>query len=292
VSLPTLEGPLLPLPATRSGQVASTALWWVGQAGFLVQGPRLRFLVDPYLSDSLAEKYRGSERPHVRMRPSPVDPAALRDIDVVFATHGHTDHLDPQTVGPIAKANPGCLFVVPGSCADTAVARGVPADRLVEAQAFGSFEVAGMRVHAVPSAHEELAIDDHGRILALGYVIEAEGGTIYHSGDCAPYAGLAGNLARFRIDLGLLPVNGRDAVRKAKGVPGNFTLEEALDLAKRCGFGATIAHHFGMFDFNTIDLSAARLFLATRGKEQAFVLAEEGRAYSLDTVAAARGSRR
>ena len=36
-----------------------------------------------------------------------------------------------------------------------------------------------------------------------------DGLTIYHSGDCAPYEGLARNLSGFQIDLALLPVNGR-----------------------------------------------------------------------------------
>ncbi|HWP68417.1 MAG TPA: hypothetical protein VN437_03870, partial [Rectinemataceae bacterium] len=39
-------------------------LRWLGQAGFLMETGGIRILVDPYLSDSLAEKYRGKQYPH------------------------------------------------------------------------------------------------------------------------------------------------------------------------------------------------------------------------------------
>jgi len=138
-----------------------------------------------------------------------------------------------------------------------------------------------MTVHAIPSAHEELAIDDHGRHHALGYVIEVGGATIYHSGDCAPYPGLEDNLAPYAVDLGLLPVNGRDAERLAGGILGNFSLGEAVELAERARFGSAIGHHFGMFDFNTIDEGAARDTLSARRSDPPFVLAKEGLRYSL-----------
>lgn len=49
----------------------------------------------------------------------------------------------------------------------------------------------------------------------------------------------------------LLPVNGRSAELKSRGVPGNLTLDEAVALAARVGCGAMVAHHHGLFAFNT-----------------------------------------
>jgi L-ascorbate metabolism protein UlaG (beta-lactamase superfamily) len=54
------------------------------------------------------------------------------------------------------------------------------------------------------------------------------------------------------ITLALLPVNGRDLHRAGNGVPGNFTLAEALALCEAAGIPTMIAHHWGMFDFNTV----------------------------------------
>lgn len=83
-------------------------------------------------------------------------------------------------------------------------------------------------------------------------MIEIAGVRIYHSGDCVPYPGLTANVAALAPHVALLPVNGRDAERSGNGVPGNFTLDEAVTLAKGAGVRVMIAHHHGLFDFNTI----------------------------------------
>lgn len=271
------------VPLRRAGAAGGAALsaWWLGQAGFLIEGGGVRLVLDAYLSDTLAVKYRGKPFPHVRMMPPPADPAELGEVDLVLCTHGHTDHLDPGTLGPLAAASPGCRFVVPAAHAALAVSRAVPADRLVPASAFAPLEVAGVRIHPLPSAHEDLAVDAAGRHLFLGYVVELPGAALYHPGDCVPYPELPAHLARHAVDLALLPVNGRDARRAAGGVPGNFTLEEAMELAAGCRFGAVIGHHFGMFEFNTIDPQAARARIATRPELPAFLLAEPDVRYDL-----------
>jgi len=61
------------------------AVWWLGQAGFLIAQGGLRIVIDAYLSDSLAEKYRGKAFPHNRMMPPPVAPDALTGIDWLTA---------------------------------------------------------------------------------------------------------------------------------------------------------------------------------------------------------------
>ena len=68
---------------------------WLGQAGFAFRTIDSFFLIDPYLSDSLYNKYRNTIYPHKRLHPPPVDPERLTAVDYVFSTHGHTDHLDP-----------------------------------------------------------------------------------------------------------------------------------------------------------------------------------------------------
>ena len=283
MSGPRLTTAAVPLPRRRAGAAAGATLsaWWLGQAGFLIEGGGVRLVVDAYLSDTLAVKYRGTPYPHVRMMPPPVEPGDLRDLDLVLSTHGHTDHLDPGTIGPLAAANPACRFVVPAAHANLAVSRGVPPDRLVPAHALVELEVSGARVLALPSAHEELAVDAAGDHLFLGYVVGLGGVRVYHSGDCVPYPDLARHLAARPLDLLLLPVNGRDARRAAGGVPGNFTLAEAMDLSETVRPGAVIGHHFGMFDFNTIDPRAARAAVAARESLPPFLLAEAGVRYDL-----------
>lgn len=237
--------------APRAGEVV---LYWLGQAGFVIDCDGMRMLIDPYLSDSLADKYRGTRYPHVRMMPAPLAPADLDRLDLVLCTHRHTDHMDPGTLQPLAQRFPQLRFVVPAASRDEAMKRcGVGAERLIEVNAQTRVQVLdGCFVSPIASAHETLDADEQGRYPWLGYVIEACGVRLYHSGDCIPYPALAQRVAAQQPDLALLPVNGRDEARSGNGVPGNFTLDEAIALAQAAHVPRMLAHHYGLFDFNTV----------------------------------------
>lgn len=261
-------------------------LFWLGQAGFALRTADGLAVIDPYLSDALAEKYQGAHFKHTRMMPPPVGADELRGVDLLLATHAHSDHLDPGSVGKIMEHNPGCRLACPAGVVPTALERGADRDRTVgmrvmERRRFGPFTV-----ELLPSAHEELKVDENGDTAYGGFIIEAEGVKIYHSGDCVPFAGLAAMVKERGVDVALLPVNGRDAERRARGVPGNFTLDEAALLCLEAGVSHLLPHHFGMFDFNTVAPEAIRTGLekyAARGLR--WSLPDVGSCFS---VAAAR----
>jgi len=231
----------------------SVTLYWLGQAGFLIRSARATLLVDPYLSDSLAEKYRGKLFPHVRMMPPPVAASALGPIDLVLCTHHHTDHMDPGTLAPLAR-DPAVRFVVPAAKRDEAMHRaGVGPERIVDADAGDVLEpLPGVVIRPIRAAHETLERDAEGRHLFLGYGIELDGVRLVHSGDAVPYDGIEAEIRALGADLALFPVNGRSAYLAENGVPGNFALHEAIALARDCGVPHLIAHHYGTFAFNTI----------------------------------------
>ena len=260
-------------------------VWWLGQAGFLVRSGNRRIVIDPYLSNSLAKKYAGTRYPHRRMMRPPVEPQNLSPIDYVLVTHGHTDHLDPESIRPIAAANPDCTFVVPSAEKAKAIDRGAPEGRLATVDADDQMQLgAGLSLIAIPAAHEDLKRDGQGRHLFLGYALcFEEGPVLYHSGDCIPYAGLEDRLSKLGVDLALLPINGRDSVRLANGVPGNFSLEEAVALCDAARIPSMLGHHFGMFAENSVDLEEARNALAGLAHAARVVLSELDVRYRLSS---------
>jgi L-ascorbate metabolism protein UlaG (beta-lactamase superfamily) len=229
----------------------SLYVWWLGQSGFLIKSPRGLLAIDLYLSEHLTEKYAATDRPHVRMTRAPLRGSDLRSVDVVLASHQHSDHLDPGTL-PDLLASSRCILVVPEAIRDHALGLGLPGKRIVGLDAGDRIEKAGFSIRAVPSAHETLDTDSHGRHLYLGFVIEAQGLRLYHSGDSLAYPGLPEQLGPEPFDVLFLPINGRDASR---GVPGNMTAGEAIELALEIGPRFVVAHHYDMFTFNTVPVA-------------------------------------
>jgi L-ascorbate metabolism protein UlaG (beta-lactamase superfamily) len=230
-------------------------LAWLGQAGFAIAFARHRLLIDPYLSDFLAEKYRGKIFAHQRMMSPPIAPAELHNLDFVFCTHRHSDHMDPGALPAIAQQNPACCFVVPRAERDAAANMDLPPSAIATIDAGESLSLASdLTVTALPSAHETLRTNERGEHNYLGYLLQLGGTTVYHSGDCVPYEGLVERLRQSNVDLALLPVNGRDEYRRSHGVPGNMTFDEAVSLCRDAGIARWIPHHLGMFEFNTVAL--------------------------------------
>ncbi len=241
---------------------------WLGQAGFLIIISNVTIAIDLYLSNYLEKKYAGKRFPHHRMVPPPVKPEDLRDIDVYLCTHKHSDHMDPETFPIVMRNNPDCLGIVPKAHEKHALRMGIKRSRIKSLDTYAPLQFADKHIHiiAVPSAHETLAKDTNGHHLFLGYCIDLQGWTVYHSGDCIPYHGLADYIRTARPHIALLPVNGRDDIRRQNNIPGNFTPEEGIDLCRAAGIPELIVHHFGMFSFNTVSTELLRSVIM-RNKE-------------------------
>ncbi|MGE5464355.1 MAG: MBL fold metallo-hydrolase [Syntrophothermus sp.] len=226
-------------------------LWWLGQSGFLVQWQGHHLLIDPYLSDSLTKKYAGTSKPHVRMTERVIAPEQLDFLEIVTSSHNHTDHLDAETLIPLMEANPNLTVIVPRANIGFAAERlKVPSERLTPIRVDRAPLVSGpFSFEAIPSAHESIEQDDQGDHRFIGLIVKAGRWTLYHSGDCVPYEGLVERLNHWKIDIALLPINGRDP---ARGVAGNFTAEEAAQLGKQIQAGIVIPCHYEMFEFNSV----------------------------------------
>ena len=255
--------------------------WWLGQAGFALKHRNTLLLIDPYLSDSLAEKYRNSEFKHLRMMPIPVAPEELSDCNWYLCTHGHTDHMDPGTIRGILQAT-APNFLIPRAEMDRGRERGIPAGKAHGINDGETIRLSDdITVEAIASAHERLEVDAEVNHKYLGYRISVGGLRLYHPGDCVPYPGLSEKLTEKQIDVAFLPINGRDEYRLSKGVPGNFAVAEAIALCKAAAIGHLVGHHWGMFEFNTIEKSSAENILRREAGSLDWLLPEIGMTYAI-----------
>ena len=228
-------------------------LWWLGQSGFLLQWGGMRILIDPYLSDSLSEKYAATDKPHVRMSERVIDPVLLRNISIVTSSHNHTDHLDAETLIPVLQNNPGIKFIIPEANRDFVCER-VRCNNhfpvgLNDAQ---SVTIKGFTFYGIPARHNEIERDEKGRCRFMGYVILFGAYKIYHCGDTLWFDGMEDMLKPFSVDVALLPVNGNKPERK---VAGNLDCVEAAELGRAIGAKCVIPCHYDMFTFNTADVN-------------------------------------
>lgn len=224
-------------------------VWWLGQSGFLVQWAGERLLFDPYLSDSLTEKYAATDKPHVRMTERCIDPGRLTGISRVTASHVHTDHLDGATLVPLAGANPGFRLYVPHPVIPEAQKR--LGDAEVTYCGMGDrdkyFE-GRWELHGVIAKHNEVVRDEDGNSHCTGFLVKCGPFTIYHSGDTLWHDDLVSLVRQFPCDLMLLPINGN---RPERRVAGNLNGIEAASLARAGKTRLVVPCHYDMFEFNT-----------------------------------------
>jgi L-ascorbate metabolism protein UlaG (beta-lactamase superfamily) len=226
-------------------------LWWLGQSGFLVRCGGSTLVLDPYLSDSLSEKYQATDKPHVRMMERVIAPDRLTGVEVVTSSHNHTDHLDAATLGPLLHANPDATLVFPEANRAEVTRRSGGHPALIGLDDGSTATVAGWQFHGIAAAHNELDHDDAGHHRYLGFVIQRGPWTLYHSGDTLLYPGLAVKVrALGPIDVALLPINGNNPERR---VAGNLDGCEAAQLAQGIGARWVVPCHYDMFAFNTAD---------------------------------------
>ena len=217
------------------------AIWWLGQHGFVLKLGKTVLYLDAFLS-----AYPG------RLVEPLLRPGEVTNADLVLGTHDHADHIDRDAWPGIAAASPNAIFIVPelarrGLCNDLAI----PPERMVGLDDGRSFQHGELTISAIPAAHEFLGRDEAtGMYPYLGYIVQGNGCTVYHAGDTCIYEGMQGLLRQWKLDVAILPINGRDAKRLAANCIGNMTYQEAVDLAGAIAPALTLPAHFDMFEGN------------------------------------------
>jgi L-ascorbate metabolism protein UlaG (beta-lactamase superfamily) len=136
--------PLKPTPRIHDALVAhkkGLAVWWVGNAGWLIKADDTLVATDLDLS------------PDEKVHEPPITAEELAPIlSVVFVTHHHGDHCNAPTLKVLA-ARSKCRFVLPQTCLDAEPDLGIPRDRLIVPTPLQPFDVAGIHVEPIHAIH-------------------------------------------------------------------------------------------------------------------------------------------
>ncbi|MEI7742414.1 MAG: MBL fold metallo-hydrolase [Chloroflexota bacterium] len=211
-------------PAAEAGP-RHARLTFLGHSTVLIEVDDLRILTDPVLRDGLGP---------VRRQVQKVLPALFADLDAVFISHGHHDHLDPaslrQIPGKPTVIVPKGFGALAGRLDLGPVEEVEPGDRLTIDRVH--FRV----VEAVHSGRRE-PFGPEGP--ALGCVIDGSR-SVYFPGDTDIFPGMA-DLAG--VDVALLPVWGWGP----NIGPGHMDPARAAQAAAILRPGLAIPIHWGTF---------------------------------------------
>lgn len=258
----------------------SLAIFGLGQMGVAIKGPDAVLYIDACLSNVVAEQFGDF---WARAYPPPLLPGEVTNADYFLISHEHLDHLDPLTVGPVAKASPHAKFVAPAWCAELLAGLDIDESRTVYPPARQPISLPGtsLRLTAIPSAHYALDHDAQKGYRWLGFLIEWNGVTFYHAGDTVIYPGYIEMLKELPTpDVVIAPVNGRDWYRENDaGAVGNLLPVEAARLARDLGWGVLIPGHNDLYPNNAIPMAQIVDAISTVAPRQQVKFLQPGELY-------------
>jgi L-ascorbate metabolism protein UlaG (beta-lactamase superfamily) len=174
---------------------------WFKQSAFLWRGDGVNVYIDPWgvTTD---------------------DPA-----DVLFITHAHFDHFQPEEIERVRKE--GTKIVAPGD-----VAQELSGD-VTAVRPGDSLDVSGIKVQVVPAYNVvEERLEAHPKSNQwVGYILTLGSNTYYHAGDTDH----APELSAIRADVAFLPIG------------GTYTMDapEAAGLARAISPQIAVPMHYG-----------------------------------------------
>ncbi|MCG7344882.1 MBL fold metallo-hydrolase [Sporosarcina sp. ACRSL] len=170
------------------------SITWIGHSTFLIQMNGLNMLTDPVWAN-----WMGISK---RLTAPGIVLTDLPEIDVVFISHGHYDHLDFPTIKRL-KGNP--TYYVPNGLGHAFKKRGY--EKVFEANWYDWFEMADMTFSFVPAQHwVKRTLTDTNTSHWGGWIIENEEHSIYFVGDTGYFRGFKEIAEKFNIQTVLMPI--------------------------------------------------------------------------------------
>lgn len=155
------------------------AVWWVGNAGWLIKVNDLLIGTDLDLSTQN------------KISPPPISPEDLAgELDVAFISHHHGDHCNIPTLKALGAGKRSTL-VLPQTCLKRVAQLNIPKDRIIVPEPLQPFETKGIRVEPIHAIHgnQEFTVLTREPDFAdsirhnCGYVLNVGSKRFLHPGD-------------------------------------------------------------------------------------------------------------
>lgn len=212
----------------------SVSITWWGHATVTLELAGTRIVTDPVLTSRVA---------HLSRIGGAVPGGAALDADAAVVSHLHPDHLD---IASLRMFSPSMRIVAPHGAVG-ALHRSAPdlARRLEEVGAGDVIDLGGVRVAAVPAAHDgrRHRLSRH-RGPALGYVLETSTAgrplRVWFAGDTGLFAAM---VEIGPVDVALVPVGGWGPTLG----PTHLDPARAVEAVRLVGARDAVPIHYGTF---------------------------------------------
>jgi L-ascorbate metabolism protein UlaG (beta-lactamase superfamily) len=230
------------------GEIADTRLYWLGQAGFVLNTRGVVLLLDPLLltgPGTPAVSETGAEL----LVAWPIDAADIPRADAVLYTHTDDDHLGPQTAKTLMNLDP--IFIGTLYCKDRLTELGASPVRCLSGVPLAgpprrgkngnSFDLEGTQIELLPADHPWQLSDPErydwifGPEDCCGYKITTQDGIFVFPGDT--------RLMKHHLDLRNITVLALDVSPD----PYHLGVQGAAVLANHLGDSLLVPYHYGTF---------------------------------------------
>jgi L-ascorbate 6-phosphate lactonase len=205
---------------------------WLGQAGFLLKTAGGRIIViDPYLTDYVYKLFKDEHGYGFKRMTAPAFQPGEIEIDYLFSSHEHGDHLDVDAVTVLLDNKKTALFTNKESMKIASDA-GVPLEKIRLIRKDMTIDFDEFKLIVTKADHGELCRD------AMGFIFDFGFARVYYSGDTSYNRAVLDTAIGMQPEIALLPIN---------GAFGNLNAEEAARLADDLKARVCIPHHFWTF---------------------------------------------